>query len=391
MVAPVMALVVTGLLAIGCTGGGDEAGETEGAGRVTLPDGSTPTYPTLLFSELDERLRDRIVGAELAGGVIAVEQDGARLHTFADGALDETTPVPLAETGMWLTAATLMTLVEEGRLELDAPVGEHLPTLVGDPGTVTAGDVTLRQLLSHTSGLPATVDCGGPGGCDAAVASTERLGDAGEVFAISPVGYHVAARLAETVLDRPWDEIVAERLLSPLATTATGFTSPPVDPPTDPDSGPVLRALLAADGTTTVADLGRFMAMILAKGETAEGRILEAASVEEMERDQTPSLDTSGEEWVAATGVPTYGLGVWRDRLRGDGTALASAVSAPNRWGLYPVVDRPRSAWGIVAVVEDPLVPLEAVRDSATLAQLFGVAIDSEGRPLRRPGSPIGG
>jgi CubicO group peptidase (beta-lactamase class C family) len=281
--------------------------------------------------------------------------------------------------------------VEEGRLELDAPVGEHLPTLVGDPGTVTAGDVTLRQLLSHTSGFPATVDCGGPGGCDAAVASTERLGDAGEVFAISPVGYHVAARLAETVLDRPWDEIVAERLLSPLATTATGFTSPPVDPPTDPDSGPVLRALLAADGTTTVADLGRFMAMILAKGETAEGRILEAASVEEMERDQTPSLDTSGEEWVAATGVPTYGLGVWRDRLRGDGTALASAVSAPNRWGLYPVVDRPRSAWGIVAVVEDPLVPLEAVRDSATLAQLFGVAIDSEGRPLRRPGSPIGG
>ena len=70
--------------------------------------------------------------------------------------------------------------------------------------------------------------------------------------------------------------------------------------------------------------------------------------------DQTVRLDTHTEAWVAETGVPTYGLGVWRDRLRGDD--VASVVSAPNRYGLYPFVDVSRSAWGIV-VVDDRVEP----------------------------------
>ena len=147
--------------------------------------------------------------------------------------------------------------------------------------------------------------------------------------------------------------------------------------------------LLAADGTTTGDDLGRFLRMILARGATPDGQLIDVSSVEEMERDQTPNLDTSGEAWVAATGIPTYGLGVWRDRLRGDGTALASMVSAPNRFGVYPLVDRTRNAWAVLAVDDDPLAPFQAVRDSAAVAQLMAAAIDTDGRAIRRPGSTI--
>jgi len=79
---------------------------------------------------------------------------------------------------------------------------------------------------------------------------------------------------------------------------------------------------------------------------------------------------------VAETGVPTYGLGVWRDRLRGDD--VASVVSAPNRYGLYPFVDDGSSAWGIV-VFDDRTSPrTDVVSASATLTQLTAAV-------LRRP------
>jgi CubicO group peptidase (beta-lactamase class C family) len=246
--------------------------------------------------------------------------------------------------------------------------------------------VTVRQLLSQTSGLPASIECPTPAACDAAIATTTLLGEPGTVFTLSPVGYHVLARVAEAVTGRDWEAVADERILGPLGLNATRFTEPPREPSAEdpPDAG-----LLAADGVTTADDLGGFLTMILSRGESPEGRVLEQASVEEMERDQTPALDTSAEPWVGATGIPTYGLGVWRDRLRGDGTSLASMVSAPNRFGVYPLVDRTRNAWAVVAIDDDPVAPLQAVRDSAEVAQLMAAAIDTDGRPVRRPGSTI--
>ncbi|MCD9625350.1 serine hydrolase domain-containing protein [Rhabdothermincola salaria] len=406
MLALLAAVVALLVLASACTTGRGD-GEAEGAGgdgdrEPELTTGPGPTYPTIPFADLDARLTRRVSTAELPGAALLVEQDGARLHTFATGSVDEDSPLPLGETGGWLTAAVLMSLVDDGLVGLDEPVANHLSSMAGDD----LGRVTLRHLLSHTSGLPFGIDCADADGCDAGVARATLLGAPGDVFAVSPVGTHVAARLAEAVTGRTWATIAAERLLGPLAMNATSFPEPertvPVDvpdPPTDGGDGepdePVLppapRSLLAVDGTTTAADLGRFLAMVLAKGQGPTERLLEAASVEEIERDQTSTLDTSREPWVAATGIPTHGLGVWRDRPRGDGTGLASVVSAPNQIGVYPLVDRPRNAWAVVAVLDDPLVPLEAVRDSAAVAQLVGVAIDTDGRAIREPGTPLGG
>lgn len=394
MLALLGAAIALVLLA-GCTDGSGDAGGDGDGGQVAA--GPGPTYPTVPFAELDTRLATRVRTAELPGAVLLVEQDGARLHSFATGSLDEDSPLPLGETGRWLVAAVAMSLTEDGLVDLDEPVGRHLPAMADGE----LGPVTLRQLLSHTSGLPTELDCAGD--CDAALAAVELVGPPGEVFAVGPVSTHVAARLAEAVTGRPWNEVAAERLLEPLAMTATSFDEPlRADAPGAPTSGdagastgsaapPAPQDLLAVDGTITAADLGRFLTMVLAKGDGPTGRLLDPASVEEMERDQTTTLDTSREPWVAATGIPTHGLGVWRDRPRGDGTGLASVVSAPNQTGVYPLVDRAREAWAVVAVLDDPLLPLEAVRDSATVAQLIGVAIDTDGRAIREPGTPLGG
>jgi CubicO group peptidase (beta-lactamase class C family) len=383
--------LVLAVLAGACTA--DDPATTAVEGREpTIEAGPSATYPSVPLATLDQQLRERVDVAGLDGAALLVEQDGSRLHTFTTGTVTPSSEVPLAESGTWLTAAVLMTLVDEGLVGLDDPVAEHLPFMRDG---AKAG-ITLRQLLSHTSGLPRTVPCTDAEGCDLAVAEAPLLTEPGSAFAVSAVGYHVAARLAEAVTDRTWSTLVTERLLEPLGMGATRFRDP-ADPgagpaSTDPEVAldtPSDQGLLAADGVTTADDLGRFLTMVLARGETAGGRVLTASSVEEMERDQTPSLDTSSEPWVAATGIPTYGLGVWRDRLRGDGTRLASMVSAPNRSGLYPLIDRTRNAWAVVAVDDEPLAPFQAVRDSAGVAQLMAVAIDTDGRPIREPGSTI--
>ena len=132
--------------------------------------------------------------------------------------------------------------------------------------------------------------------------------------------------------------------------------------------------LVAVDGATTPDDLGRLLAVVRDGGVSVKGdRVLSEESVRQMLLDQTVRLDTHTEAWVAETGVPTYGLGVWRDRLRGDD--VASVVSAPNRYGLYPFVDVSRSAWGIV-VVDDRVSPRAvAVSSSAVIAQLSAAAL----------------
>lgn len=401
MLALVGAVATVALLSGACTGDADGSGTP---GTVASGEGPVATYPSLPFAELDTLLTEEVTRGGLAGAALVVDQDTERLHTFTTGEVGEDSALPVGETAAWLTAATLMSLVEDDLVALDDPVA---PLLGLEAGSSIEG-VTLRHLLSHTAGLPAALDCTGTGGCDAAAATAEMVAEPGEAFSVSPVGTHLAARVAEVVTGRAWSDVLDERLLAPLGTTATAFAevgrvagptpggpSPQVEPDTGTPTPPAApTGLLTGEGTTTVADLGRFLTMVLAKGATADGRVLEEASVEEMERDQTARLDTSTEPWVAATGIPTYGLGVWRDRLRGDGTNLASVVSAPSRAGVYPLVERPRNAWAVVVVLDeagsvDPAGPLDAVTDAAAVAQRVGVAIDTDGRAIRRPGTPL--
>jgi CubicO group peptidase (beta-lactamase class C family) len=383
-------LSAAALVVASCTGSepGDGADGDDGAA------GPGPTYPAVPFSRVDEQLEARVANDGLAGAVLVVEQDGAELHRTEVGDLAAATLVPVGEVGRWLTAVLAMTLVEEGTMSLDRPVGEQAPGIVAVVGEDRATTVTPRQLLSHTSGLPPSVDCSLPGpaagaapvtdrpvtdrpvtDCDAAIAASASTGTPGEVFGVSAPGYHALARLVEELGDAPFDEQVRSRLTDRLGMTATRFVVDDDDP------------LLGSDLETSADELGRFLDVVLARGALGDGtQLLGEESLRLMEYDETARLGTNEEPWVAWTGIPTFGLGVWRDRLRGEGTA--AAVSAPGRFGAYPWVDRPRNAHGVLLVV-DERDPAEAVGASAALAQQMGVAIDTEGRPLRVPGSPI--
>jgi CubicO group peptidase (beta-lactamase class C family) len=123
------------------------------------------------------------------------------------------------------TTVVVLSLVDEGRLGLDEPVTTWLP------GRYLAG-ITLRHLLTHTSGLPAARRAHEeiPGDGEAVhaarmelILSTPPVYPAGERHLYSDVGMITTGRVAEIAGDAPLDELVWERITRPLGLSDTGY------------------------------------------------------------------------------------------------------------------------------------------------------------------------
>lgn len=130
-------------------------------------------------------------------------------------------------TKLW-TATLVMQLVDEGRLDLDAPIRDHLPgfRLADD---TAAGRISARHLLSHTAGFEGDVVLGtdtGPGDdcLDRLVPTLHgvaQLFPPGELFSYNNAGFSVLGRLVEVLRGRPYDECLREHLIEPLGLTHT--------------------------------------------------------------------------------------------------------------------------------------------------------------------------
>lgn len=174
-----------------------------------------------------EMLRSKTPG--VAVGVV----DGGRivrLQGFGQADIEHGVPVhadtlfKVGATGMQFTAAAIMLLVEDGKIDLDAPVNRYVS---GAPAKWSR--VTIRQLLGHTSGLPATPN----GDFRTDYTNAELLGiiaaqdinfPAGTRWRFSFAGYIVLGFVIEEVAGEPWAQFMARRIFAPLGmTTARGI------------------------------------------------------------------------------------------------------------------------------------------------------------------------
>jgi CubicO group peptidase (beta-lactamase class C family) len=202
-------------------------------------------------------------GAPGAAAEFRDQDGGAR---FQSGVADVATGRPMLATDRVrvfsntkaFVATVVLQLVAEGRVELAAPVERYLPGLLPDK------EVTVRQLLQHTSGLP-DVDPAvfGPGGYPehrldhhspeslvAAALTQPPLPDKG--FHYSTTNYVVAGMLVEQVTGRPYAAEVTDRVLRPLGMRDTVL---PGDVATIP--GRHARGYAHLDGQDTIAERGR--------------------------------------------------------------------------------------------------------------------------------------
>jgi CubicO group peptidase (beta-lactamase class C family) len=163
--------------------------------------------------------RHRVPGAQLAihhdGQTVTSEAGELEFRTGRRVGADAAFPV--GSITKCFTATVAMILVADGDVDPDEPIGDYVPGL-GDLGEM----ISLRQLLSHTSGL---ADISGMEDlstltlrrCVAAHACRESLVlSPGAGFSYSNPGYVMAGLLVETVTGMPWAEAVESILLRPL-------------------------------------------------------------------------------------------------------------------------------------------------------------------------------
>ncbi|POH74736.1 serine hydrolase domain-containing protein [Arthrobacter glacialis] len=177
-------------------------------------------------------LLDQAVGDGVAPAVgCAVALRGVELPVLTAGDASVDTFYDLASVTKLFTTVTALILVDDGVLDLDAPVGRRLPAYARGPKAA----VTLRQLLTHTSGLPSewrgwhTALSQGRsferGALIADLLATELEAAPGTRFAYSCAGFNTIMALAEHATKAPWGQLVKERLLYQLATD--GITGTP--------------------------------------------------------------------------------------------------------------------------------------------------------------------
>jgi CubicO group peptidase (beta-lactamase class C family) len=232
-----------------------------------------------LSGERLSRIRDAVLrhieAGSLPGAVTLVARRGKIAHFEAHGLIDVEAkrPMPrdavfrLASMSKPITAVAVMMLLEEGKVRLSDPVSRFIPEFAGakvalprpgraggapgGPGAQAGGrgtpppidvvtanrDITVRDLLTHTSGLMS----GGPGNAqapqrtptDTLATYIPKLGavpldfQPGTMWRYSGLaGFDVLSRIVEVASGQPYDRFLRQRLFDPLGMKDTGFTFP---------------------------------------------------------------------------------------------------------------------------------------------------------------------
>lgn len=180
-----------------------------------------------------ERFADAVRESGVPGASLAIRTPDILFQT-ASGVLNvetgvEATPDSLFQVGSiakLYTTALVMQLVDAERLDLDEPIRAVLPgfQLADDD---VARRLTMRHLLTHTSGIAGDVMNDTGRGDNALELYVDALSDVGmthplgATFSYCNTAFHIAGRVAEVLTGQPWDRAVHERIVEPLGLTHT--------------------------------------------------------------------------------------------------------------------------------------------------------------------------
>ncbi|MCD4523963.1 serine hydrolase [Nocardioides sp. cx-173] len=313
--------------------------------------------PAIDLAQWERRLgelaeRHHVPGAQL--GILRLSpQTHDELVTASYGVLNVETQVPTTDDSLFQigsiskvwTATVAMQLVDEGLLELDAPIVEVLPELrLTDPDVTKT--VTLRHLLNHTSGIDGDVFTDTGRGDDCLEKYVGLLADAGQNHPLGATwsycnsGYSLVGRLIEKVTGSTWDQAMRERLFTPLGLTRTitlpeeallhGAATGHLEHEGEPMVAPVwqLPRSLGPAGliTATAADVLAFARLHLEGGVAADGtRLLSEESAAAMAAHEVdlPDRLVLGDSW----GLGWIRFGWGEDRLIGhDGNTIGQGA-----------------------------------------------------------------
>lgn len=309
---------------------------------------ATPPPTALPRAPMDAVLTQAVGDTGYLGAVALVADHGAVVYRGAVGHADLQARQPLRDDAIFrlysmtkpVTSVAALMLVEEGKLQLDAPVATYLPAFAGVQrvagGSVDAPvlvpvqrPLTVRHLLTHTAGFAtggddirvatallqaqAPEDAADLAGYADRVARAPLAMEPGTRFRYDGVNTEVLARVIEVASGQPFDVFLRTRILQPLRMRDTGFEVPVAqrdrimalttrdadgrrvlaDTPSAREPGVRLRPYTSGAGGlySTAADYLRF-ARMLAEGGALDGvRLLREDTVAMMMSDQLGRFD----------------------------------------------------------------------------------------------------
>ena len=319
-----------------------------------------PRFDESRLQRIDEVLQGYVDRGELAGAVALVQQNGRTVYEHAVGWADREAGREMRSDSMFriasqtkaLTSVLILSLMEEGKLNLNDPVGRYIPAFASTTVAVQDGDnvnivpadrqITLFDLLTHTAGIsygtqPHIADLYRAKGLGPAAGNGWYTADKNEPvcttmetlatlpFLAQPgedwvYGYNtdVLGCVAERVSGMSLDELMRSRITEPLQMNDTHFFVPPekhdrvVAVYASDADGKAVRAPEGARGQgdyldgprrnfaggagliSTTRDYARFLEMIRNGGEAFGVRILSPRSVALMSTNQVGNLHTDG-------------------------------------------------------------------------------------------------
>ena len=289
--------------------------------------------PSKLAENLTKRIEEDITAQRVGCAAVAVSQWGKLLFRGDFGAQTPGEPQPLRPDAIFriasmtkpITVVAALIQVERGKLSLEDPVCKYLPQyeklVVGEARRPCDAPLRVFHLLTHTSGMEADLEA--KLWVKAIPPERQRtLKDAMDVYPERPLAFQpgqqrkysgraafdILARIVELTADMDFADFVKKEILDPCGMVDTTFAPTEeqwarvvgmhdyqdgigVLSPTTPgcvvDRVPVTHPLGGAGLVSTVDDYGKFAQMLLNKGMTEKGRIIDASFIEQM---VTPQL-----------------------------------------------------------------------------------------------------
>ncbi|WP_051704330.1 serine hydrolase [Glycomyces sp. NRRL B-16210] len=190
-----------------------------------------PQAPATDFADIDAYIESRLEQTKVPGAAWAVVTADGIEHQAAWGEDGGGAPVTGSTPFLWgsvakpVTATAVMTLVEDGRIDLDEPARAYLPEFtLADPAR--AERITVRHLLEQTSGIPEGTgvtdrfdfDAGADpyGEALADLAEAEPFAEPGAEFEYASANYLVLGALVQAVSGMDYEDYLREAVLDPL-------------------------------------------------------------------------------------------------------------------------------------------------------------------------------
>ncbi len=303
------------------------------------------------FTALDKLLSRE---APKHGGIaLVLVKDGEIIYDKGFSGFTSDTVIPIASASKWLSSAVIMALVDEGVLSLDDKASDYLDNYTG-----LHGEMTVRQMFSHTSGLPGHYSSTGLPGTDDIlsnkeitlaesvdmIAQVELLAEPGTQLYYGGLSMQVAGRVAEVTTGKEWTDLFQEKIADPLKMTETDYNG----------LGKTNNPRIAGSIQTSAHQYARFLEMLLSGGSYEGAHVLSQDAVSEMLKDQTFGVPIVYSPWQQYESIYPgaseirYGIGCWLEAI--NETGKVKEASSQGAFGFSPWIDTDRNLAGVLAV-----------------------------------------